>query len=172
MISGQRFKDQFSKTGVADYDAYYALLRFRRSVRGFRNMPVPRHLIEKILEAPRWAPSAGNSQPWEFLVVEKRKTIHELAKLYEYQMQEKKWLESTREKEMRLYVGTRPIEGKAPFRDAHCMIFILADERWGNAFPRPHLARQRTSTHYQQHGERRFCDALRGGNAWPCDTVD
>ena len=53
----------------------------------------------------------------------------------EYQMKEKKWLESTREKEMRLYVGKRPVEGKAPFRDAHCMILVLADERWGNAFP-------------------------------------
>src|SRR5262249_40072096 len=135
MISGQRFKDQFNKMGVADFDAYYALLRFRRSVRGFRNMPVPHELIEKILEAARWAPSAGNSQPWEFLVIENRKTIQELANLYEYQMQEKKWLESTREKEMQLYVGTRPVEGKAPFRDAHCMIFVLADERWGNAFP-------------------------------------
>jgi nitroreductase len=135
MISGQRFKDQFGKMGVADYDAYYALLRFRRSVRGFRNRPVSRELIEKILEAARWAPSAGNSQPWEFLVVENRKTIRNLAELYEYQMQEKKWLESTREKEMQLYVGTRPVEGKAPFRDAHCMIFVLADERWGNAFP-------------------------------------
>ena len=36
MISGQRFKDQFDKMGVADYDAYYALLKLRRSVRGFR----------------------------------------------------------------------------------------------------------------------------------------
>ena len=57
MISGQRFKDQFNKMGVADYDAYYALLKFRRSVRGFRNKPVPRQVIEKILEAARWAPS-------------------------------------------------------------------------------------------------------------------
>jgi hypothetical protein len=55
MISGQRFKDQFNKMGVADYNAYYALLRFRRSVRGFRNRPVPRELIEKILEAALWA---------------------------------------------------------------------------------------------------------------------
>jgi nitroreductase len=134
-ISGQRFKDEFEKMGVPDYDAYQALLKFRRSVRGFRNERVPRELIEKILEAARWAPSAGNSQPWEFIVVENRKIIQELARLYEYQLNEKKWLDETREKELRMYVGNQPVEGKAPFRAAHCMIFALADERWGNAFP-------------------------------------
>jgi len=50
-------------------------------------------------------------------------------------MQEKKWLESTGEKEMHLYVGTRPGEGKAAFRDADCMIFGLPDERWGASSP-------------------------------------
>ncbi len=135
MISGQRFKEKYGKKGVADYDVFHALLKFRRSVRGFRGEAVPRELIEKILEAARWAPSAGNSQPWEFVVVENKKTIQELARLYEYQMIEKKWLDATREKELRMYVGNRPVEGQAPFRNAHCIIFVLADERWGNAFP-------------------------------------
>ena len=55
--------------------------------------------------------------------------------MYEYQMKEKKWLEGTLEKELRMYVGDRPVEDQAPFRHAHCMIIVLADERWGNAFP-------------------------------------
>ena len=135
MISGQRFKDKYAEMGVATYDAYLALLKFRRSVRGFRNESVPRDVIEKILDAARWAPSGGNTQPWEFIVVENRETIQELARLYEYQMNEKKWLEATREEELRMYVGDRPVEDQAPFRDAHCIILILADERWGNGFP-------------------------------------
>ncbi len=120
---------------AGQYEAYLRLLKFRRSIRGFRGEPVARELIVKILEAARWAPSAGNSQPWEFVVVEDRNTIAELAKLYEQQTMEKKQLEATRVRELRVYSGEPAAEGRAPFRDAHCIIFILTDERWGNAFP-------------------------------------
>lgn len=41
----------------------------RRSIRKFKEDPVPDGLLENILEAGRWAPSAGNSQPWHFIVV-------------------------------------------------------------------------------------------------------
>ncbi|MDI7275252.1 MAG: nitroreductase family protein [Anaerolineae bacterium] len=45
-------------------------LRGRRSVRAFREEPVPRELIESILEAATWAPSASNLQPWRFVVLQ------------------------------------------------------------------------------------------------------
>lgn len=134
-MGSEKFKEEHERIGVAGYQAYLGLLKFRRSVRGFRGEPVPRELIVKILDAARWAPSAGNAQPWEFVVVEDRNTIENLARLYEYQIIEKKQLERTRSKEMRMYTGERNIEGRAPFRNAHCIIFALADERWGNAFP-------------------------------------
>jgi len=41
----------------------------RRSVRKFKQDPVPKEVLNRILEAGRWAPSAGNSQPWRFIVV-------------------------------------------------------------------------------------------------------
>ena len=41
----------------------------RRSVRNFKARPVPDHLIRRILEAGRYAPSAGNCQPWKFIVI-------------------------------------------------------------------------------------------------------
>jgi nitroreductase len=41
----------------------------RKSTRAFQPKPVPKTIIEKILDAARWAPSWGNTQPWEFLVV-------------------------------------------------------------------------------------------------------
>ena len=82
-VKGGRFKKALlgEELPVADYASLLGLLKFRRSVRGFRPDPVPRALIEQILEAARWAPSAGNSQPWEFLVVEDRDTIQRLAEL-------------------------------------------------------------------------------------------
>jgi nitroreductase len=41
----------------------------RRSVRLYKPRQVPADLIERILEAGRFAPSAGNGQPWKFVVL-------------------------------------------------------------------------------------------------------
>jgi nitroreductase len=43
----------------------------RRSIRNFKNQPLPEGTVEKLLDAARKAPSAGNLQPWEFVVVSK-----------------------------------------------------------------------------------------------------
>jgi nitroreductase len=48
------------------------LLRHRVSVREFRDIPVERDKIVVCLEAARLAPSACNSQPWKFIVVDDR----------------------------------------------------------------------------------------------------
>lgn len=42
----------------------------RRSIRKFKSEPVPRDLIEQVLEAATQAPSGKNAQPWEFIVLE------------------------------------------------------------------------------------------------------
>lgn len=44
-------------------------LRDRRSIRRYRPDPVPRALIDELLEAAIWAPSAHNRQPWRFAVL-------------------------------------------------------------------------------------------------------
>jgi len=44
-------------------------IRTRRSVRSFKTEKIPDQDIVKILEAARWAPSAGNRQPWTFIYV-------------------------------------------------------------------------------------------------------
>jgi len=41
----------------------------RRSIRRFKPDSVPEPLLREILEAARWSPSWGNTQPWEILVV-------------------------------------------------------------------------------------------------------
>lgn len=49
--------------------AFQAIVSGRRSVRSFEDRPVPRELVEGIIEAGRHAPSSGNTQPWHFYVV-------------------------------------------------------------------------------------------------------
>jgi nitroreductase len=44
-------------------------MRGRASTRAFLEKPVSKEVIESVLEAARWAPSGGNTQPWEVAVV-------------------------------------------------------------------------------------------------------
>ena len=44
-------------------------IKERRSVRKYLARPVPREIIEEVLVAAGWAPSAHNAQPWRFIVL-------------------------------------------------------------------------------------------------------
>lgn len=46
----------------------------RRSIRTYKKQDLPQGIVEKLLEAARQAPSAGNVQPWEFVVASTQKT--------------------------------------------------------------------------------------------------
>ncbi len=50
----------------------------RRSVRKYKDRQVPAEVVRRILEAGRFAPSAGNCQPWKFVVVRDREMIDEM----------------------------------------------------------------------------------------------
>jgi nitroreductase/NAD-dependent dihydropyrimidine dehydrogenase PreA subunit len=50
----------------------------RRSIRLYKKKQVPKELISRIIEAGRFAPSAGNNQPWKFIVIQDRALIDEI----------------------------------------------------------------------------------------------
>lgn len=50
-------------------DDMYETIAGRRTIRKFKPDPVPRELLERLIEAARLAPSAANLQPLEFVVV-------------------------------------------------------------------------------------------------------
>ncbi len=47
------------------------LMKNRRSIRKYSARKVSRKILNEILEAARWAPSAHNSQPWRFTILNK-----------------------------------------------------------------------------------------------------
>ncbi|HEX9137386.1 MAG TPA: nitroreductase family protein [Nitrospirota bacterium] len=51
----------------------------RKSIRRFKQTPVPDEDIKKILDAGRRAPSANNIQPWSFIVVKNRTVLQMMA---------------------------------------------------------------------------------------------
>jgi len=60
------------------WNATERLVLERRSVRNYRDKPVPESLIQRVLEAGRFAPSAGNCQPWKFIVITNKSLINEM----------------------------------------------------------------------------------------------
>jgi nitroreductase len=48
----------------------HAAIRARRMVRAFRDAPVAPELVDELVDLARRAPSAGNTQPWHFVVLE------------------------------------------------------------------------------------------------------
>ncbi|MDP2919052.1 MAG: nitroreductase family protein [Dehalococcoidia bacterium] len=64
-----------------EWNAVERLVLERRSVRNFKDKPVPEPLIRRVLEAGRFAPSAGNCQPWKFIVITNLSLIKEMEQL-------------------------------------------------------------------------------------------
>jgi nitroreductase len=48
---------------------YNDIVHERRSIRGYQQKPVPRELIEEIIDLAKRAPSSMNTQPWHFHVI-------------------------------------------------------------------------------------------------------
>jgi nitroreductase/NAD-dependent dihydropyrimidine dehydrogenase PreA subunit len=57
------------------------LLRSRRSIRRYQNKPVEKEKIQRIIEAARYAPTAGNSQTVEWLVITDKTKLREIGGL-------------------------------------------------------------------------------------------
>ncbi|MEW6363896.1 MAG: nitroreductase family protein [Acidobacteriota bacterium] len=58
-----------------EFEALLTVVQGRRSIRRFRQDPVPPALLRRVVDAARWAPSAGNRQSYRFLAVENREMI-------------------------------------------------------------------------------------------------
>ena len=54
-------------------------IKERRSVRAYTDEEVSEEDVERLIEAARWAPSAGNIQPWAFVVVKEVETKRKLS---------------------------------------------------------------------------------------------
>jgi nitroreductase len=56
----------------------FEAIETRRSIRRYRDQPVPQDVLDKIMEAARLAPSSSNVQSWKFKVVTDAATRREL----------------------------------------------------------------------------------------------
>lgn len=73
----------FAET-AASGKALLSLLAQRRSVRSFTDAPVSDEEVQAMLAAAMSAPSAGNEQPWEFIVVRSKETLEKAGSVNPY----------------------------------------------------------------------------------------
>jgi nitroreductase len=105
------------------------MMRHRRSSRtGFlEDKEVSDEKINLLLEAARAAPSGGNAQPWEFIIIRDAGMRMQIAGLYKHQLRDKLELE----KAIR---GTTSVSGVG-WRNAPVQILVLGDPRTSLCFP-------------------------------------
>lgn len=54
-------------------------IQTRRSIREYKSDPIPDNLVMELLTAAMQAPSAGNQQPWHFIIVNSREPLNAIA---------------------------------------------------------------------------------------------
>ncbi|MHA1435516.1 MAG: nitroreductase family protein [Candidatus Heimdallarchaeota archaeon] len=59
-------------------------IKTRRSIRKFTDKPISKEDIDVLLRAAMQAPSAGNNQPWEFIVIDDRKILDSIPDFHPY----------------------------------------------------------------------------------------
>ncbi len=69
------------------------LLKQRYSCRAFAPTPIPKEVIEYMLECARLSPSGGNEQPWIFGIITEREQIAQIAKAASVNYKQK-WIET------------------------------------------------------------------------------
>lgn len=87
--AGRRGRGEWDDPAAPDLDGFVALARARRSIRGFRDEPVPDEVLHRVLGAANAAPSAANSQPWEFVVVRDQDRRERIGEAFRKELQYK-----------------------------------------------------------------------------------
>lgn len=114
---------------AVQYEDFLQFVKSRRTVRAIKPDPIPDELVEKLLEAARWAPTGFNMQPLELLVVkgpELRAGIRAIVD--DYKNSDFFALEATRE-EWQGSPWTSATHGRWDSPPAPVMIAVLGDTR-------------------------------------------
>jgi len=111
-----------------DINAFLDLVRRKGSIRKFKSDPVPDAVVEKAIEAARWASSGANTQPWEFVVITNAETKKEITRLFIEG--DRRWREKDK---------TFPYADEAAIRTkmerAPVLIVVCVDPRFKAAYP-------------------------------------
>ena len=106
-------------------------IRTRRSVRSYDTKAIPRDVLNTIIEAGNEAPSAMNSQPWRFVVVEDREVKKTL--LAAALPQAKKITEQVKDVDPERYASIKKRYAELPdpvYYSAPAIVFVIGSGRY------------------------------------------
>jgi len=106
-------------------DAFVTLAERRKSIRGFLDEPVEDEVLHRVLEAANNAPSAANSQPWEFVVVRDQAQRERIGEAFRQELEYKK---DAADPEF-------PALGYTGFANAPVTIVLVGDTRYQQWWP-------------------------------------
>lgn len=117
---------------MLDADTAETFLRARRSIRRFKNKPVEREKIERLLHVAGHAPSAKNFQPWEWIVINDKAQTEVLDALV------LDWMKTVTKKQPQMaevlkFPRTIDLAAAGKYktlRNAPCLIVCHADKDW------------------------------------------
>lgn len=108
-------------------------IKKRRSIRSYESKPIPKDVINAIIEAGNEAPSAMNSQPWRFVVIEDKKIKEKL--LSAALPNAKKILEGVKDVDPERYEMVKKLheELKDPvYYSAPAVVFVIGSGRYAD----------------------------------------
>ncbi len=118
-------QEAFDATKLPSKEEAAYFLRTRRSIRGFRNEPVPRETLEELLDLARTAPTGGNTQGVQFLIIQNKTTLNRVVDAAMAWATERLTLAP----HLASMVAYHNASGKDNvLRDAPCLIVALMDE--------------------------------------------
>lgn len=102
---------------------YDELLKYRRSVRKYKDTPVAIEVIQEIIKESMLAPSAGNEQPWKFIIVNNKKMIKKISDESKKNFLAR--IASNSDDYAKKYQGILQNESFNVFYNAPCLVIIL-----------------------------------------------
>ena len=119
-----------------NYDGFLELVRQRRSIRSFKEDPIPDEQVDKIIEAARFAPSGFNLQPWEFVIVRDGELKNRIVQCIRDAVAVTWRMEAARES----WQGVQPPVAPPPMGFAGAPVFIIpfGDVRTRDGLPMIH----------------------------------
>jgi len=118
-----------------NYEMFLEFVKTRRTIRAIRPDPISEDVVDRLIEAARWAPSGFNMQPWEFVVVNDlalRKAIKKVVD--DYRANDFFAMEATRE-EWQGSPWTPTLQGEFGLPLAPLFIVLFGDTRRNVGLP-------------------------------------
>lgn len=103
---------------------FFDTLYSRRSIRVYRDEPLPRETIDNVLEDATWAATASNMQPWEFVVITDKDFIKEISDSCKRNILKK--IEADPNSPWKSYEKSANNPDNNMFYNAPCLIYIVA----------------------------------------------